>query len=55
MNDQAKLDYCDLYNKHEFLGNPNVLEMLLGRAPTTTYEQFARRAYEEHAAQTTRS
>ena len=28
------------YSRHEFIGNPNVLEWLLGRPPTT-FETFA--------------
>ena len=34
------------YSAHDFVGNPNVLTWLLGRAPTT-FEQFVRA---EHAA-----
>ncbi len=33
------------YSSHDFVGNPNVLTMLLGRAPTT-FAQFAERQYE---------
>lgn len=33
------------YSSHDFIGNPNVLTMLLGRAPTT-FEAFARRQYD---------
>ena len=40
------------YSSHDFLGNPNVLTWLLGRAPTS-FEQFARRQYA--ASQLTRS
>ena len=32
------------YSSHDFLGNPNVLTYLLGRAPTT-FEDFVRREY----------
>ena len=32
------------YSSHDFVGNPNVLAWLLGRAPTS-YEEFARREY----------
>lgn len=32
------------YSSHDFLGNPNVLGWLLGRAPTT-FESFARREF----------
>lgn len=32
------------YSRHDFLGNPNVLAWLLGRAPTS-FEAFARREY----------
>ncbi len=32
------------YSSHDFLGNPNVLAWLLGRAPTS-FEQFARAEY----------
>ena len=40
------------YSSHDFLGNPNVLTWLLGRAPTS-FEEFARRQYA--AFQLTRS
>lgn len=33
------------YSSHDFVGNPNVLTWLLGRAPTT-WEQFVRREFE---------
>lgn len=33
------------YSSHDFVGNPNVLTMLLGRAPTS-FEQFVRRQYD---------
>jgi len=33
------------YSRYDFVGNPNVLTMLLGRAPTT-FEQFVRRHHE---------
>lgn len=36
------------YSKHDFLGNPNVLEWLLGRKPTS-FEQFVRRSFAEAA------
>ena len=32
------------YSKYDFVGNPNILEWLLGRKPTT-FEQFATKAY----------
>jgi uncharacterized protein YbjT (DUF2867 family) len=35
------------YSSHDFVGNPNVLTWLLGRAPTS-YEQFVRREYEAY-------
>jgi uncharacterized protein YbjT (DUF2867 family) len=35
---------CSWYNSHDFLGNPNVLEWLLGRPPTTL-EQYLRRLH----------
>ena len=35
------------YSSHDFVGNPNVLTMLLGRSPTT-FEQFVRNQYEGH-------
>ena len=38
------------YSAHDFLGNPNVLTWLLGRAPTT-FAQFARREYAAFLAQ----
>ncbi len=34
----------DWYGTHDFVGNPNVLTLLLGRAPTT-YRQFLEREY----------
>jgi uncharacterized protein YbjT (DUF2867 family) len=34
------------YSSHDFIGNPNVLTWLLGREPTT-FEQFARRAFDD--------
>lgn len=37
------------YSKYEFVGNPNVLEWLLGRPPTS-FEDFARKAYAEFQA-----
>ena len=37
------------YSKHEFIGNPNVLEWLLGRPPTT-FETFARKILASRAA-----
>ena len=37
------------YSSHDFVGNPNVLAWLLGRAPTS-YEAFARREYAEWQA-----
>jgi uncharacterized protein YbjT (DUF2867 family) len=33
------------YSSHDFIGNPNVLTWLLGRAPTT-YEEFVRKQYD---------
>ena len=36
--------FCRWYNDHDFIGNSVVLEMLLGRAPTT-WDEFARRTY----------
>ncbi|HEV2637651.1 MAG TPA: hypothetical protein VGX23_21035 [Actinocrinis sp.] len=30
------------YSSHDFVGNPNILAWLLGRAPTT-FKQFAQR------------
>lgn len=33
------------YSSHDFIGNPNVLTMLLGRTPTT-FEEFVRRQYD---------
>lgn len=46
---QHKLDVltsiADWYSKYDFVGNSNILRWLLGRPPTT-FEQFARRAYE---------
>jgi uncharacterized protein YbjT (DUF2867 family) len=38
------------YSQHEAVGNPNVLEWLLGRNPTT-FEQFARRVIGRHRAE----
>jgi uncharacterized protein YbjT (DUF2867 family) len=35
---------CDWYGRHDFLGNPNVLTMLLGRPPITL-DEHVRRAY----------
>ena len=35
------------YSGHDFVGNPNTLTWLLGRAPTT-YESFVRRQYEDY-------
>lgn len=35
---------CTWYNSHDFLGNPNVLEWLLGRRPTTL-EDYVRRVH----------
>jgi uncharacterized protein YbjT (DUF2867 family) len=37
------------YSSHDFIGNPNVLTWLLGREPTT-FEQFARRAFNDFRA-----
>jgi uncharacterized protein YbjT (DUF2867 family) len=37
------------YSKYEFVGNPNVLEWLLGR-PAIRFEDFARKAYAEFIA-----
>ena len=34
----------DWYGTHDFVGNPNVLTLLLGRAPTT-YRQYLEREY----------
>ena len=39
------------YSAHDFVGNPNVLTWLLGRAPTT-YEEFVRREWTAHQAST---
>lgn len=39
------------YSAHDFVGNPNVLTWLLGRAPTS-YEQFVRREWAAHLAST---
>lgn len=37
------------YSSHDFVGNPNVLTWLLGRAPTT-FEQFVQREYDAFTA-----
>jgi uncharacterized protein YbjT (DUF2867 family) len=42
------------YSSHDFLGNPNVLTWLLGRAPTT-FEQFVRAQYAAHRARVSES
>jgi uncharacterized protein YbjT (DUF2867 family) len=34
--------FCGWYDAHDFLGNPNVLRMLLGRDPTSLTEYFER-------------
>lgn len=39
------------YSTHDFVGNPNVLRWLLGRAPNTV-EQFVRREYQRYLDQT---
>jgi len=37
------------YSSHDFVGNPNVLTWLLGRAPTS-FEEWARTQYENYRA-----
>jgi hypothetical protein len=39
---EIMLSISAYYSKHSFIGNPNVLEWLLGRRPTS-FEQFVRR------------
>jgi uncharacterized protein YbjT (DUF2867 family) len=39
------------YDSHDFVGNPNVLTMLLGRSPTT-FEEFVRNQFEAYIERT---